>query len=267
MKYNLQADFSSVTGLEQQMNRSSCFVKRRINITEDNDPLGRMLVDYLNGENEAAVDVYSETVEMWSMSGEVMFRKWEDMDLLEQRALALCRGDVLDVGAGSGCHSLYLQEQGLQCLAMDLSPGCIEVMRKRGVKQTVSADICKYADRKFDTILVLMNGLGIAGTVKNLRALLRHFLDLLRPGGQIIADSTDISSLFDDDCYRYSLDNYSGEIDFVMQYKEARSDRFYWLYIDFTSLERMVASLGVHCRQLMICEDGRYLVRIFKKAA
>lgn len=227
------------------------------------DPLGAMMLAYLHGDRDAFVEVDSTTLEMSTMRGEVMFREYEQMDRLEQKALAMCMGDILDVGAGSGCHSLYLQSQGKQVEALDISPGCVEVMQQRRVKHVMHRNLFSLRGKQYATILMLMNGLGICGSLGGLNRLLRHVKMLLAEGGQLIADSTDLTSLFAGVKEYLLLDNYFGETKFVMKYGEVISDPFPWLYVDFQTLRMFAEHNGLQCEQIMTDRGDRYLVRIF----
>lgn len=227
------------------------------------DPLGAMLLAYLHGNREAAVEVDSTTLEMSTMRGEVMFREYGQMELLEHTALRLCRGDILDAGAGSGCHSLYLQSQGKEVDALDISPGCVEVMRQREVRNVLHQNFFSLRGKRYTTILMLMNGLGISGTLGGLNRLLRHAKTLLAEGGQLIADSTDLTPLFAGVKEYLQLDHYCGETEFVMRYGEIVSDPFPWLYVDFEILRMFAEHNSLSCEQLLTADDGvRYLVRM-----
>ncbi len=110
------------------------------------------------------------------------------MPHLEKLALSECSGKILDVGAAAGCHSLILQENGLDTSAMEISELCCDVMLKRDIKQIIRNDFFHYSDKKFDTILLLMNGIGIAGNLNRLNEFLIKAGKLLNPGGKIIFD-------------------------------------------------------------------------------
>jgi len=226
------------------------------------DPLGEMLLDYLAGESSAEIEVHSEKVEIWAMSGDIMFRNHDEMDSLEQTALSLCHGRILDVGAGSGCHSLYLQEVGKKVEALDISAGCVRVMKERGVKNVIHNSVYSLRGKRYDTLLMLMNGLGICGTISGCNLFFQHVRSILETGGQIIADSTDISYLYGDD-FDFSLDNYTGQIDFVMKYQDFVSEPFDWIYLDFLTLETLAALNGFSCELLAKEKGGKYLARIY----
>lgn len=226
------------------------------------DPFGVMLLDYLQGDYTVTLEVFSDEVEIWTMSGALMMREYEEMGMLEKYALSLCRGSILDIGAGSGCHSLYLQKKGCDVLAIDHSPGCIHVMRKRGVVNVLQGDFSVYCGARHETILMLMNGIGICGTLAGFAAFLQQAKNILEVGGQIVADSTDISLLLEDQAV-IDLDEYPGEVEFVMKYNGITSKSFSWLYMDFETMKTLASMNGFFCEKLMSCGDGRYLARLF----
>lgn len=227
------------------------------------DPLGAMMLDYFNGSRDAFLDVESTTLDMWTMTGENMFRQYPEMAVSEQFALELCEGRILDVGAGSGCHSLYLQKNHKETDALEISPGCVEVMARKKVKNIIHQNLFLLKKKKYKTILMLMNGLGICGSLDGCNLFLQFIKTILVRGGQVIAESTDLSSFFDDANFDFSAEIYYGETEFVMKYKNITSDPFDWLYIDFDTLEGLVNFNSLRCEKLHSDINGRYLVRIF----
>ncbi len=228
------------------------------------DPLGMMMLDYLQGDRQAFVEVDSTSLKMSTMTGRTMFRQYDAMGLLEQQALGLCRGKVLDVGAGSGCHTLFLRENGIKVDALDISPGCIETMEKRQVEHPVHDSVFHHDGFQYDTILMLMNGLGLCGTIDGLNLFLQYIPTILRQGGQVLADSIDLAALFAPEPTALSADNnYHGETEFIISYRDIVSDPFPWLYIDFPFLQTLVHYNELQCEQLAVQQDGQYLVRIF----
>lgn len=227
------------------------------------DPLGTMLLDYFNGQKDAFVEVDSTSVEMWTMKGKTMFRDYSEMAELEQKALQLCRGRVLDVGAGSGCHTLYLQEKGREVDALDISPGCVQVMTKRKIKSVLHQNLFSLRAKEYDTLLMLMNGLGICGTLHGCNLFLQFVKTILAHGGQVFADSTDLRPLYDEEELNLSEEGYYGETEFIMQYGNIVSDPFNWIYVDFDMLARLVKFNGLRCEQIATSESGQYLARIF----
>jgi len=154
-------------------------------------PHGAALLDYSMGETSAAVVVHGDDGETETVPIRVFFRGPADFSALEDAALDLCRGRVLDAGAGSGCHSLVLQAQGLSVCAIDIAPEAVEVMRKRGVEDARCADVFSFAADPFDTVLLMMNGIGVVGDLAGLDRFLAGVGRLLTPDGQILLDSYD----------------------------------------------------------------------------
>ncbi|MCG8688584.1 MAG: class I SAM-dependent methyltransferase [Desulfobacterales bacterium] len=233
-------------------------------IAPEKDPLGLMLTDYLAGNQKVYVRVESPLLDMTRMKGEVMFRPKEKMSALELSALDLCRGSILDVGAGSGCHSLVLQDQGKDVTALEISPGCMAVLEKQRVEKRIFASLFSLKKERFNTLVMLMNGIGICGSIEGLNYFLQHIRQLLEQGGQVLADSTDLTSMYTrqpivpDDSGAYY-----GETQFTMSYGRIQSDPFDWLYIDYATLEFYAQFHGWQCEQILTTGDGKFLARIF----
>ena len=188
------------------------------------------------------------------------------MPALEQEALRMSEGRILDVGAGSGCHSLALQEMGKTVKAIDISPLSVEVMQKRGVKDACLENFFnEQFSGSFDTILMLMNGSGIVGKIANLPIFFHTLKRLLAPGGCVWMDSSDLRYLFEDEDGNLDIDiddDYYGEVDFRMQYKNIRGDRFDWLYLDFQTLSLHAANNGFKAEKIREGEHFDYLAKI-----
>ncbi len=235
-------------------------------LDKNKDPLGTMLIDFFSGDSDAFLNVWSSTFEISTMLGETMFRGFEKMNDIEQCALKACQGRILDVGAGAGCHSLVLQSWGLDVDAIDISPGCVEVMRSRGVEKSYHRNIMDLKTSRFDTVLMLMNGIGISGTLDGLNLFIQHLDTLLTPSGQLLVDSTDLSGkflemgepVFDEE------GGYCGETDFVMIYKGLRSDPFSWLYVNFELLQTICSFHGFRCDKLIETDEKHFLARIYR---
>jgi SAM-dependent methyltransferase len=198
-----------------------------------------------------------------------LFREFDEMPKLEKDALNLCHGAVLDIGCGAGSHSLYLQNKGLSITALDASKGAIASCKLRGVKKNIHSKIADFNGQRFDTLLLLMNGIGIAGTLLDLNILLAHLKTLLKPGGQILLDSSDIIYMFDeneDEGYSMPvMDSYYGEVTFRMEYKQKSSASFKWLYVDYKTLQKVVHAHNFNCELVSEGNHYDYLVRISSK--
>ncbi len=224
-----------------------------------NDIFGEALLDYQNGNYTEDITTFS------SLSGEdtiplpYLFRAFHEMPLLEKKALELCKGKILDIGCGAGSHSLYLQNKGLEVMALDQSAGAIETCKLRGIANTVQTDIKDYQRAQFDTLLLLMNGIGIAGSINNLTVVLHHLKTLLKPNGQIILDSSDIIYMFDKEDRPFELDPYYGEVKFTMHYKGNMGTHFTWLYISYPRLYEVASHCNLNCELVSRGEHYDYL--------
>ena len=188
------------------------------------------------------------------------------MPELEQIALQRAEGNILDVGAGSGCHSLALKEMGKESLAIDISPLSVKAMQERGLNALHVNLFDEHFTGQFDTILMLMNGSGIIGKLKNIPAFCARMKQLLAPGGCILLDSSDLKYLYEDEDGSYVLDlaaDYYGEIDFQMQYKQVKGDSFDWLYVDFDTLSAYVSQYGFHAQIIKEGSHYDYLAKLW----
>ncbi|MGO4918220.1 class I SAM-dependent methyltransferase [Maribacter spongiicola] len=232
----------------------------------NNDILGTALLDYQNGNYSEDITTYSSLLEDDVLPLPYMFRSFKEMPELEQKALQLCKGNVLDVGCGAGSHGLYLQEKGFSVIGLDASKGAIEVSKLRGLKNTVHSELLKYEGEQFDTILILMNGIGLAGTLDGLEPFFSKLKSLLKKDGQILLDSSDIIYMFEDgeDGGYWIPDNvnYYGEVNFEMEYKKEKSTSFPWLYVDYNTLQRAANYSNLTCELVMEGEHYDYLARL-----
>lgn len=233
------------------------------------DVFGMALKDYQNGQYTEDIKTFSSLDEEDVIPVPYLFRTFDEMPKIEQKALELARGNVLDIGAGAGSHSLYLQNKGLKVTALDNSEGAISVCKARGVESTVKNSIVNYSEEKFDTLLLLMNGVGLAGKLKNLSAFLQHLASLLQPNGQILLDSSDIVYMFeqDDDGGYWIPDDgsYYGEVEFEMEYKGHKSKPFDWVYVDINTLRNACESYGLDCELVISGEHYDYLAKLTLK--
>lgn len=228
------------------------------------DLFGTALLDYYNGNYSEDLITSTHISDEDTLPIPYLFRDYKAMPKLEQQALKLAKGTVLDVGCGAGNHSLYLQEKGLKVKAIDISNGAIQVAKKRGVIQAEVKPILEETD-SFDTILLLMNGTGIFQELAQVSKYLSHLKSLLKPNGQILMDSSDIKYMYEDDDGGFWIDtnaNYYGELDYFLSYKGEKESPMKWLYLDFNTLLTACTAVGLKCELILEGEHFDYLARL-----
>jgi SAM-dependent methyltransferase len=230
------------------------------------DLFGKAILDFQT--NNSPEDLITETSisEADEMSVAYLFRSYNEMPKLEQKALQLAKGKVLDVGCGAGSHSLTLQnDRNLEVTSIDISPNAIRACELRGLKNAKVQDIMTLENEKFDTILLLMNGTGIFGTLKETPNFLQKIKSLLNPNGQILIDSSDIIYMFDEDedgGKWIAGEGYYGELTFTVSYKKETEDKFPWLYLDYNTLKNRAFSNGLQCELILEGEHYDYLAKL-----
>ena len=228
------------------------------------DLFGQALLDYQNGNYTEDIITSTSISDDDALPIPYLFRQFEEMPKLEQKALKLAKGDILDVGCGSGSHSLYLQKNNKKVKAIDVSKGAIEVAKLRGV---VNAEIKNILDETetFDTLLLLMNGTGIFQELSQVSKYLTHLKGLLNSGGQILMDSSDIKYMYQDEDGGYWMDtnsNYYGELDYFLSYKNEEEIPMKWLYLDFETLKLACETVGLKCEIIKEGEHFDYLAQL-----
>jgi SAM-dependent methyltransferase len=226
------------------------------------DVLGQAIHDYHHQNSPGELWIHNRYGPKEPMPIEAYFRDEDDMPDLEWHAMNECRGRVLDVGAGAGSHALELQNRNYDVTALDISPLAVAVMQERGVKHAIAQDIYSYMGEKFDTILLLMNGIGLAGNLKQLSTLLHHFKTLLAKGGQLMFDSSDITYLYEGNMPETG---YYGEIQYQYEYKGETTEWFEWLYIDEAMLITIANEAGWDVEVLYEDEFKQFLARLTTK--
>ena len=234
-------------------------------INKEKDPMGRAISDYYHTGKAGKLRVLSSMFYEDEIPVATLFRDFGEMPVQEQKAIELCRGKVLDVGAGSGCHSIVLKERGIEATAIDISVLSVEVMKERGIDARNINFFDETFNEKFDTILLAMNGIGIVGKIERLPMFFRSIKRLLAPGGQVLLDSSDIRYVFMDEDGGMDIDlaaGYYGEIDYKMRYKNITGTPFDWLYIDFDTLQMYAEEHGFTCEKCIDGDHYDYLARL-----
>ncbi|MCV2487487.1 class I SAM-dependent methyltransferase [Flavobacterium sp. SH_e] len=231
------------------------------------DLFGKAIFDFYTKNSPQDIITETSISEEDEMSVEYLFRNYNEMPKIEQKALQLAKGKILDVGCGAGSHTLSLQnERNLDVTAIDISEKAIETCLLRGIKNAKAENILDFEGEKFDTILLLMNGTGIFGQLKNCNTYLTKLKSLLNPGGQILIDSSDIIYMFDEDedggKWIPSENDYYGELVFNISYKGEKEEPFDWLYLDYNTLQNAAISNGFNCELVLEGDHYDYLAKL-----
>jgi SAM-dependent methyltransferase len=231
------------------------------------DLYGAALRAYLNGDTEAELVFRRDDGHEARLPVGAFFRTPDAFTPLETAAVDRCAGRVLDVGAGTGLHSLALQERGMQVTAIDISPAAVEVMTRRGVRDARCADLFALDRMRFDTILMLGHGVGLVETLAGLDRFLGTARRLLTEGGQVLLDSMDVRATDDPVNLAYHEANrragrYVGQIRMHTVWKGRAGDTYGWLHVDVETLGRRAARAGWRCEIVISGEHGDYLARL-----
>jgi SAM-dependent methyltransferase len=222
---------------------------------------------YHRGKHDAVLVVYDD-FERDEVPVSYFFRGPNQFPPLELLALELCRGRVLDVGAGSGCHSLALQSRGLEVTAIEILPSMVRILEERGVRDARVATWMDIQAEPFDTVFMMMNGLGLTETLAGLRGFLSEARRLVRRGGQVLADSTDVRVRLDPEAGRTGVleradGRYVGELHFQIEYGGDKGEPFPQLYVDANTLIHHAREEDWSCEIVRDPDEyGHYLARL-----
>jgi len=228
------------------------------------DPIGRAIIDYSKTKKPSDIIVHSELCEDDIIPVEILFRSYNEMPAIEKKALSMCHGEVLDVGAGAGMHASWIKKKGLEVDVMEISPGAILYLKEQNINVISTSFYEAPSTKKYDTLLMMMNGIGIAGKLSNLHEFLLTVKNLLKPGGQFLFDSADIRHLYEEEDGSLWVDLNSGDygnFKFQMEYKKELGDWFDWLYVDYDTVHDYARKIGAKSEKIMENEN-HFLARI-----
>lgn len=227
-------------------------------------PHGLSLRDYFHGAETAQLTIRRDDGVEYSLPVSYFFRLADEFSPIETTALQLCHGHVLDIGAGSGLHSLVLQSKGLTVTAIDVSPAAVEVMVRRGVTDAQVADVFQFLGGPFDVLLMLGHGIGIAEDLRGLNRLLVHARKLTRTEGRLLIHSLDVEQTDDPGNLAYHDANrqagrYIGETRLQFEYRGRTGPYCGWLHVDPITLAEQAEQEGWKCEVACEQEGGDFL--------
>lgn len=224
-----------------------------------------LIGDFLSGKSKENLIVHSGIAEPETIPLEYFYRSYEELPEIEKKAIELCKGKILDVGAGAGCHAVILASRGYDVFPVDISNGAVEVMKSRGLVNAQVADFFDMEAVKFDTILLLMNGIGICGSLDRLDSFFNRIRIMLNPRGQVLMDSSDIIYMYEEDDGSLSINlnaSYYGEVTYRFQLGKAKGKPFKWLFLDFDLLSDYASRNNCNCEMIMEGDHYDYLARL-----
>lgn len=223
--------------------------------------MGMAIADYYNNGTSQKLRLFSPMFYEDEFPVATLFRQYDEMPAIEQQAIDIATGRVLDVGAGAGCHTLELQRRGANVTAIDISPTSVETMRKRGVAHVLLQNFYDVTSQ-YDTVLMLMNGIGIVEKLNGMERFFAQLDRILAPGGRVLFDSSDICYVFEGEDGIIELPatpEYYGEIQYQMQYGSIKGEPFGWLYIDADTMREIAIAHGYEFNIIKQGEHYDYL--------
>lgn len=230
-------------------------------------PLGLAIRDYFEQGSAPNLSVHTKEGSVTPYPVAMFFREYEDFGIFDELGCAHAYGRVLDIGAGAGCISLFLQDElGMEVTAVEIAEDAVDVMRKSGVKDARAGDFFSLPAEKWDTLLLMMNGIGFVGTLDGYDRFLNRAKDLLSPGGQILFDSSDLEMTeLNPADFKSKNSKYHGEVWYQLEYKGMRGKDYEWLYLDSKTAKAHALHAGFDFQVLEEAEEGYYLARLTLK--
>jgi SAM-dependent methyltransferase len=230
-------------------------------------PYGAALLSYFAGNTGTALVLHRDDGQEAQLPVSHFFRPPSAFTPIEEVALAHCRGHVLDVGAGTGLHSLVLQQKGFRVTAIDISPEAVEIMARRGVQDVHCADLFEYQGGPFGTVLMMGHGIGMVETLAGLDRFLAHARGWLSAEGQVLLESLDVRVTDDPRNLAYQEANrragrYLGEVRMHLEYQGQKGAPRGWLHVDAETLKRQAVRAGWNGEVILTAASGDYLARL-----
>jgi len=221
-------------------------------------PLDEALRAYRSGDTQATLVMRTDVAGSEDVPVSLFFREPAALGAVESAALRLAWGRVLDLGAGPGALAGPLVRSGLDVTAVEILPQALAALRERGVPDVREGGLEVLGpEERFDTVLVLMNGLGLAGTLEGLGPFLARLAAATTEGAQILADSTDPSGWDDPGDGRYP-----GEVHMQLAFAGRWGEPFPFLFVDAERVRAAAAARGLEVTVAADDADGRWLARI-----
>ncbi len=145
-------------------------------------------------------------------------------------------------------------------------------MKARGVRDARCTSWQQFEEEQFDTMLLLMHGIGVVGDLTGLREFLEHAKKLLAVGSQLLFDSADLAETFAAEGMDLSEiespdDGYHGEVWFDLEFDGLRGEEYPWLFVDPQTLSTVAAEANFSSEVIAHGSRGSYLARLVRSEA
>lgn len=226
-------------------------------------PLAEAMQAFLEGDDSASLVVHTDVSEPEIVPVRLFFRDESAFRPVERQAIARCQGRVLDLGAAAGAAALALQRRGFTVTALDPLPIAVTAMRRLGVTDARVGDAFAFRDAEgYDTVLMLMNGSMVAGTLGGLSRLLTHLGSLVRARGRILMDSTDPR---DGGVVWLPDGRYVGELHYQLEFGGRRGPPFPQLFVDPDTLWSVADEVGLATEIVFRDASGAFLSELTRR--
>lgn len=240
----------------------------------EKDAYGHLLMEYQKkGEGVEIIEREDGFIDALPHSPAGYFAPFEQWGSHQQKAMDYVRGRVLDIGAGAGRVSLYLQERGQEVVAIDNSPLALEVCRLRGIKNTSLTSVTEVSRSRlgeFGTIVMMGNNFGLVGNRQRARWLLQRFYGMTPPDGRVVAESNDIYQTDNPvhlDYHQYNRDRgrMSGQIRLRVRHGRIATTWFDYLMVSPEEMREIAAGTGWHIVETIPGERAGPYVAVLEK--
>lgn len=222
------------------------------------EPLERALAAWMAGRRDAVLGVCVEGDPEPDLPVAHFFREGRHLTAFDRAALRGVRGAVLDVGAGTGPLANALTAAGHRVTALEVLPTAVSALSGRGVEVLRESLWSLRTPRRWDTVMALMNGTALAGTLGRLPALLARLKQWTAPGGHILLDSTELCHPDD----RMADGRFAGELHYQLRFEDLTGPPFPQLFVPEALLAREADALGLAVAVLRRDARGRYLASL-----
>ncbi len=242
--------------------------KNKTYIDFKKDALGQEVLAFFKGEKSFEIIERIDGYINFSAGASEYFSEFNDWSEIQKQAIKYARGRVLDVGAGAGRVSLYLQNKNFDVLAIDNSPLAIEVCKMRGVKYAKVLPIehiNKFKPNSFDTIIMLGNNFGLFGNYNKAKNLLKKFYKITSKDALIIVESVDPYRAEEPIHLAYHKLNrqkgrMAGQLRIRVRFRDYATDWFDFLFVSKDEMIDILNDTGWKIKKFIYSDNDLYPV-------